>query len=43
MGSVKSYRAIRHDVVREKQKLNIDEVHHPSEKKEQKFLMVKKI
>lgn len=35
MGSMKSYRAIRHDVVREKQKLNIDEVHHPSEKKEQ--------
>lgn len=28
----KSYRAIRHDVVRKKQKENSDEVHHPTEK-----------
>jgi hypothetical protein len=32
MGFMKSYRAIRHDVVRQKQKLNVDEVHHPDEK-----------
>ena len=31
----KSYRAIRHDIVRNKQKNNNDEVHHPREKKEQ--------
>ncbi|QUH21769.1 hypothetical protein [Alkaliphilus sp. B6464] len=31
----KSYRAIRHDVVREKQKHNANEVHHPKEKIEQ--------
>ena len=28
----KTYRAIRHDVVREKQKKNADEVHHPNQK-----------
>jgi len=28
----KTYRAIRHDVVRAKQKQNADEVHHPDEK-----------
>lgn len=28
----RSYRAIRHDIVREKQKSNSDEVHHPDEK-----------
>jgi len=28
----KTYRAIRHDITRGKQKLNADEVHHPSEK-----------
>ncbi len=28
----KTYRAIRHDVVRAKQKTNADEVHHPDEK-----------
>lgn len=31
----KTYRAIRHDVVREKQKDNSDEVHHPEPKKYQ--------
>lgn len=30
--SNKSYRAIRHDVIRSKQSLNSDEVHHPDEK-----------
>ena len=29
---VKTYRAIRHDVVRQKQKINNNEVHHPNEK-----------
>jgi hypothetical protein len=28
----KTYRAIRHDVVRAKQKQNDNEVHHPDEK-----------
>jgi hypothetical protein len=28
----KTYRAIRHDVVRAKQKQNANEVHHPDEK-----------
>lgn len=28
----KTYRAIRHDIVRKKQKQNADEVHHPNEK-----------
>ena len=28
----KTYRAIRHDIVREKQKMNDNEVHHPDEK-----------
>jgi len=31
----KTYRAIRHDIVREKQKNNSNEVHHPNEKIEQ--------
>ena len=31
----KTYRAIRHDVVREKQALNSPEVHHPKAKKDQ--------
>tara|TARA_R110000868_G_scaffold152302_3_gene376951 strand:- start:1696 stop:2307 length:612 start_codon:yes stop_codon:yes gene_type:complete len=31
----KTYRAVRHDVVRNKQKSNADEVHHPKEKTEQ--------
>lgn len=31
----KTYRAVRHDVVREKQRNNADEVHHPEEKTEQ--------
>lgn len=31
----KSYRAIRHDIVRGKQSINSDEVHHPNEKKTQ--------
>ena len=37
---MKSYRAIRHDIIRTKQKNNSDDVHHPTEKKEQikKFL-----
>ena len=29
---MKTYRAIRHDVVRKKQKENSDEVHHPNQK-----------
>jgi len=33
--STKTYRAIRHDVVRLKQSKNCDSVHHPIEKKEQ--------
>ena len=32
---IKTYRAIRHDVVRAKQKENSDEVHHPDEKIDQ--------
>ena len=28
----KTYRAIRHEIVRAKQKQNADEVHHPNEK-----------
>lgn len=32
---MKSYRAIRHDVVRAKQKSNDDEVHHPQDKEAQ--------
>lgn len=31
----KTYRAIRHDIVRAKQKTNADEVHHPDEKTNQ--------
>lgn len=31
----KSYRAIRHDIVRSKQSINANEVHHPREKKAQ--------
>ena len=31
-GNSKTYRAIRHDVVRAKQKANDDQVHHPNEK-----------
>lgn len=31
----KTYRAIRHDVVREKQKANASQVHHPKQKKTQ--------
>ena len=31
----KTYRAVRHDVVRKKQKENSKEVHHPEQKKEQ--------
>jgi len=33
--NIKSYRAIRHDIVRAKQKANADEVHHPIEKNNQ--------
>jgi hypothetical protein len=37
---VKTYRAIRHDVVRQKQKINNNEVHHPDEKTAQiEFVM----
>jgi hypothetical protein len=32
---IKTYRAIRHDIVRAKQKENSDEVHHPDEKIDQ--------
>ncbi len=35
MKEEKTYRAIRHDVVRAKQKQNADEVHHPDEKIDQ--------
>ena len=31
----KTYRAIRHDITRTKQRLNANEVHHPDEKIEQ--------
>lgn len=42
---MKTYRAIRHDVVRSKQKNNSDSVHHPQEKKEQikKYLKEKNL
>ena len=33
--NMKTYRAIRHDITREKQRKNLDEVHHPKEKIEQ--------
>jgi hypothetical protein len=37
---VKTYRAIRHDVVRQKQEVNHDQVHHPDQKIAQiKFVM----
>ena len=44
MKKQKTYRAIRHDVVRARQKNNNDDAHHPKQKKEQikKFLSHKK-
>jgi hypothetical protein len=35
MNTTKTYRALRHDVVREKQKQNSNQVHHPNEKTRQ--------
>lgn len=44
MKTKKTYRAIRHDIVRSRQKNNHDDAHHPKEKKEQikKYLKHKK-
>jgi len=39
----KSYRAIRHDITRAKQKKNADELHHPDEKINQMIKVFKEL